>query len=74
MQTSDNFLDIHNDDINPFTLSNLPEMYSFEMYFTWVFDVVVFCLHSSTIVTLSHVHRDVLSEGGGVDLKQAISI
>ena len=32
MHTSDNFLDIHNDDINLFTLSNLREMCSFESF------------------------------------------
>ena len=37
MQTSDNSLDIHNDGIILFTLSNLCEMCSFEsFFFTWV--------------------------------------
>ena len=32
MHTSDNFLDIHNDGINPFTLSNYREMCSFDVF------------------------------------------
>ena len=74
--TSDNFLDIHNDGINPFMLSNRREMCSHErfFFFTWVLDVVVVYLHSSTIVTSLHVQSDVLSEEGGGDLKLVIPI
>ena len=42
--------------------------------FTWVRDVVVLCLHSCTIVTLSRVHSNVLSEEGGVDFRLVIPI
>ena len=39
-----------------------------------VLGVVVLCSYSSAIVTSSHVHSDVLSEEGGVELKRAIPI
>ena len=71
MPTSDNFLDIHNDDINPVTLLNRHEMCSLEkFFFMWVLDMAVLCLHSSTIVMSSCVHSDVLAEeDDSVDLK-----
>ena len=67
MHNSDNFLDIHIDGINAFTLSNRREMCSRKLFFTRVLDVVVLCLHYSTIMMLLWVQRDVFSGEGGVD-------
>ena len=44
------------------------------VFFSLVLDVVVLCLHSSTIVTPSRVHSGVLSDEGGVDSKLVIPI
>ena len=41
-------------------------MFTWKFFFTWVVDVVVLCLHSSTIVTSSCVHNNVLPEEGSV--------
>ena len=64
MYIADNFLGMHNEGINAFTLSNRLE----------VLDVAVLCLHLSIIVTSLRVYSDVLSKEGSVDLKLGILI
>ena len=64
---------MHNDGINPFTLPNSWKVFIWKLFFVYLFDVGVLCLHSSTIV-LTRVQSDVLSEEDGVDLKLMMPI
>ena len=52
---SEYLLDIYNDSMKLFTLSNLWNVFISKLIFTCVLDVDVLCLHSSTIVTSSRV-------------------
>ena len=75
LHTSDNFLYIHNSCINIIhAFKPWWNAITLKFFFTWVLGVVVLCLPSSTILTSSHVHSDVLSEEGDVDLKLVIPI
>ena len=68
IHTSDNFLDIHNDGINPF-IQSIVKCVHLEVFLhvgAWHGHAL---FNSPTIVKTSHVHSDVLSEEGGVDLE-----
>ena len=53
IHTSDNLLDKHNDGINRFMLSNSSNVFIWKFFLTYLLDVGVLCVHSSTIVTPS---------------------
>ena len=74
IHASDSIANIRNGNMILFTLSNLWNMFIWKSLFTFMFDAGVPSLHSTTIMTSSRLHDDVLSGEDCTDLNLETSI